>query len=81
MPRRRTVKGRSSWWSKDDEWIHQHFEELVDKHAGQYAVAAGGEVFIGYDPVPLVSKARKKHPGAVPSVLRIPRPEDFTCAL
>ncbi len=26
----------------DDEWIRRHFEELVDKYAGQYAVVAGG---------------------------------------
>jgi hypothetical protein len=70
-----------AWWTKDDEWIHQHFEELVDRYPGQYAVIADGELFVGYDPVPLSAKARKKHPGVIPSVLRIPRPEDFTCAL
>jgi hypothetical protein len=53
----------------------------VDKYAGQYAVVAGGELFVGYDPVPLEAEARKKHPGLIPSVLRVPRPEDFTCAL
>lgn len=77
----RAIRGSTPWWTTDDEWIHRHFEELVDKHAGQYAVVAGGDVLIGYDPVPLVSRARKKHPGVVPSLLRIPRPEDFTCAL
>ena len=65
----------------DDEWIRRHFEELVDKYAGQYAVVASGELFVGYDPVQLDGLARKKHPRVIPSVLRVPRPEDFTCAL
>ena len=65
----------------DDEWIRRHFEELVDKYAGQYAVVADGELFVGYDPVQLETEAHKKHPGVIPSVLRVPRPEDFTCAL
>jgi len=65
----------------DDAWIREHFEELVDKYAGKYAVVAEGELFVGYDPVPLEHEARRKHPGVMPSVLRVPRPEDFTCAL
>jgi len=65
----------------DDEWIRRHFEELVDTYAGQYAVVAGGELFVGRDPVQLEHKARRKHPKAMPSILRVPRPEDFTCAL
>ena len=82
MPKGRRVTGGSArWWTKDNEWVHQHFEELVDRYPGQYAVVAEGELFVGYDPVPLSAEARKKHPGVMPSVLRIPRPEDFTCAL
>lgn len=65
----------------DQTWIRQHLEELVDKYAGQYAVVAQGDLFVGYDPVDLEAKARRKHPRTIPSVLRVPRPEDFTCAL
>ena len=65
----------------DAAWIRAHFEELVDKYASQYAVVAGGELFVGEDPVQLEQTARRKHPGVVPHVLPIPRPEDFTCAL
>ena len=65
----------------DETWIRQHFEELVDKYAGKYAVVAGGELFVGEDPVLLEAKARRKHPGILPQGLPIPRPEDFTCAL
>jgi hypothetical protein len=82
MTRRAATKRRNTTTSRDDQaWIRQHFEELVDKYRGQYAVVAAGELFVGYDPVLLETEARKKHPGVMPSVLRVPRPEDFTCAL
>lgn len=78
-----TRKGRRQPTSRltDAAWIRAHFEQLVDTYAGQYAVVAEGELFVGYDPVPLEAKARKKHPHAIPHILPIPRPEDFTCAL
>mgnify|MGYP001594740836 CR=1 FL=1 len=65
----------------DAAWIRRHFEELVDKYAGKYAVVAEGELFVGYDARQLDEAARRKHPGIIPHGLRIPRPEDFTCAL
>ena len=68
-------------YTPDDQWIHQHLEDLVDKHAGKYVVVAGGETFIGRDAVLLEKEARKKHPGIIPSGMPIPHPEDFTCAL
>ena len=55
--------------------------ELVDKYAGKYAVVAEGELFVGYDSRQLDEEARRKHPGVIPTGLRIPHPEDFTCAL
>ena len=75
--RRRSPSVRVS----DEEWIRRHFEELVDKYAGQYAVVAEGELFVGSDARRIDEQARRKHPGVIPSGLRIPRPEDFTCAL
>jgi len=77
MPKRKMRQQRVD----DAAWIRAHFEELVDKYAGKYAVVADGELFVGYDPVQLETEAHKKHPGVIPSVLRVPRPEDFTCAL
>ncbi len=65
----------------DDEWIHRHFEELVDKYPGRYAVVAAGELFVGQNAGPLFAKARKKHPDVVPTGMPIPRPRDFVCAL
>lgn len=67
--------------SSDDQWVREHLEELVDKHPGQYAVVAEGELFIGEDARELEKKARAKHPGVIPSGLPIPRPEDFISAL
>ncbi len=63
------------------EWIRRHLGELVDKHAGKYAIVANGEAFVGYDPVALEEEARKKYPKAKITGLPIPRPEDFQCAL
>ena len=78
-----TRKGRRQPTSRltDEVWIRRHFEELVDKYAGQYAIVAEGELFVGDDPARLEAKARRRHPGVIPHGLPIPRPEDFTCAL
>lgn len=65
----------------DDEWIRKHFKDLVDKHPGQYAVVAKGELFIGQDAGTLYAQARRKHPDVVPTGMPIPRPQDFVCAL
>ncbi len=82
MPiRRRNTKREPTAKRTDEEWVRRHFEELVGKYAGQYAVVADGELFIGYDARQLDETARRKHPGVLPTGLRIPRPEDFTCAL
>lgn len=65
----------------DDEWIRRHFEELVDKYAGQYAVVAEGELFVGPDAKRLFAEARRKHPDTIPTGMPVPRPQDFVCAL
>ena len=65
----------------DDEWIRSHFEELIDRYAGQYAVVAAGELFIGQDAKTLFREARQKYPTVVPTGLPIPHPQDFVCAL
>ena len=76
-----TKKRKSIKKITNTEWIRKHFGELVDKHAGEYAIVADGEVFIGYDPVALEETAKKKHPKAKTTGIPIPRPEDFQCAL
>ena len=76
-------KVKAKKWTLDDndEWIRIHFEELVNKYAGEYIVVAGGEVFSGKNPKLLDDEARKKYPGTMPIGMPVPRPEDFLCVL
>ena len=67
--------------SDDRTWIRRHFGDLVNKYAGQYAVVADGELFVGTDAAQLEREARRKHPNITPSGMPIPRPEDLNCAL
>ena len=78
--KRTSMMRRPTVWAKDDEWIRRHFEELVDRYPGQYAVVAEGELFIGRDARALFAAARRKHPGVAPTGLPVPRPQDFLCA-
>lgn len=81
MKRRRKATRRRASWVKNDEWISEHFEELVDKYGGQYVIVSGGEVFIGGDVRRLEAKARRKYPCLTPIGMPVPRPQDFQCAL
>ena len=65
----------------NDRWLTQHFEELVDKHAGEFIVVADGQIYRSGTPSQLRDRARAEHPRAKIMGLRIPRPEDFLCAL
>ena len=81
MSTRRVRAQRSKDLKNDDEWIRRHFEKLVDRYPGQYAVVAEGELFVGHDAGRLFDEARRKHPQVVPTGMPIPRPQDFLCAL
>ena len=81
MPKHRVTKRAPRPRISDDEWIRRHFEELVDKYAGQYAVVAAGDLFVGQDARKLFTEARRRHPGVIPTGMPIPRPEDFLCVL
>jgi hypothetical protein len=68
--------------TQDQKWIYEHFSELVNKYAGKYISVAGGEVVAVGDSVKEVDDAaRGKYPTVIPSVLRVPREEDFECLL
>jgi len=72
----------TKYMTKDHKWIHEHFEELVEKYAGKYVAVANEElVAVGETAGEVDSKARKKYAGIIPSVLLVPREEDFICAL
>ena len=68
--------------TRDEQWIHDHFEELVDKYAGLYVAVANEElVSIGESAGEVEEIAERKYPDIVPSVLRVPHEQDFECLL
>ena len=67
--------------TRDQQWIHDHFEELVDSYAGRYVAVANEELFVGDSMKEARDKALKKQPHVNPSILRVPRPQDFVCAV
>ncbi len=67
--------------TKDEQWIHDHFEELVDKYAGKSVAVANEELFVADTLKEAHLKALEKYPTSRPSALRVPRPQDFVCAV
>jgi hypothetical protein len=67
--------------TKDQQWIQQHFEELVEKFAGRYVAVANEELMVGDSLQEVRESVRRKHPDVNPSILRVPHAEDFVCAL
>lgn len=68
--------------TKDDEWITEHFEELVDKYEGKWiAIVNGKIVATGKSAVEVEEVAMKDNPEKLPSVILIPQKEDFECLL
>lgn len=68
--------------TEDQKWIHDHFNELVDKYAGKYISVAGGKVIgVGDSAKEVDDAARTQYPTTIPSVLRVPREEEFECLL
>ena len=67
--------------TRDQKWIQEHFEELVENYAGRYIAVSNEEVVVGESLQEVRRTALKKYPSINPSILRVPRPEDFECAL
>jgi ABC-type phosphate/phosphonate transport system ATPase subunit len=65
----------------NDHWLTKHFEELVNKYAGEFIIVANGQIYCGGTPSQLRDQAQSEHPKAKIMGIRIPRPEDFICAL
>ena len=64
------------------EWIVNHFEELVNKYAGKYiAVVNKNVVSTGGAATDVEKEAVKKYPDEMPSIIFIPRKEDLACLL
>jgi hypothetical protein len=58
----------------NDIWLSAHFEEIIDKYAGQYIIISNGEIFTGEK---AFKKAKEKYPRSIPLSMPVPRPEDF----
>ena len=64
-----------------DNWLKTHLEGLVDKFSGEYIVVADGKIYRKGTPSELRERAKAEFPHAVILGMRVPRPEDFLCAL
>jgi len=79
MSKKKEIK---SAMTEDQEWIREHFTELVDNYAGKYVAVANCElVAVGESPKEVRDVALRKYPHINPSVLLVPHEEDFVCAL
>lgn len=62
---------------RDDRWIARHFDQLMDRHGGQYiAVVHRQVVAVGASAKTVEDQARRRTGAALPSVIRIPRRAD-----
>lgn len=68
--------------TEDQKWILKHFSELVEKYGGQYVAIANEElVAVGQSREEVEKVSKEKYPEILPSVLRVPKEEDFLCIL
>ncbi len=44
------------------EWFGAHAKAIRDAHSGRFICIAGGELFVGDDPVEVYARARAAHP-------------------
>jgi len=66
---------------KDDQWIRNNFERLVEKHAGEYIAVSNGHIAFGKSRKEVEEKLKKSAKNILPSVMQIPHQESLTCAL
>lgn len=67
---------------RDDLWIVKNFEHLVEGYAGRYIAVVNEQVVaVGESPKEVDEAARRTYPERIPSVLLVPKEEDFICAL
>jgi hypothetical protein len=65
-----------------DEWIADHLNDLVERHAGKVVAIHKGEVIVvGDSEVEVYRNVREKRSKPMPLVFRVPREEDFQSIL
>jgi hypothetical protein len=73
--------GETAMMTKDQQWIHEHLNELSEDHPGAFVAVANQELFIGESLKDARQPALKKYPNVNPSMLEVPRPEVVVCAV
>ena len=75
-------RARFPHMTPDNLWISEHFGELIEKYAGKcIAVVDEKVVCVGDSTYEVDREARRLYPDVIPSVLRVPYPEDLKCLL
>lgn len=65
---------------KYDNWLAEHFEELVSKYSKKTIAVVNDEIIaVRNNEKELDRMAREKFPEAVPFVFTVPAEEDLTC--
>lgn len=67
---------------KYDNWLVEHFEELVAQYPRKAIAVIGNEIVaIGEAEKEVDRMAREKYPHAIPFVFTVPSEEDLVCLL
>lgn len=67
---------------KNDEWLEEHFEEIVTKYPHKaIAIVREEIVAIGDSEKEVDRIAREKYPEEIPFVITVPSEEDLICLL
>lgn len=67
---------------KYDNWLSEHFEELVNEYPKKVIAVIDDEVIaVGENEKELDRLVRKKYPDATPFIFTVPSEEDLVCLL
>ena len=69
---------RLTHYKKDNTWIREHFEELVEKYGGCYVAVAKEHITgVGRTAVEAEQKSFQKFPYVLPSVIQVPSAQEI----
>jgi len=67
-------------YKKDDQWVREHLDELVKTHPGKYVAVARGELAGVHSRAAQAERQSfTRYPHVLPSVIRVPGPDDDLC--